>query len=470
MNINWLIGNGVDGETGSYLVPPLARDEALALLRREISSPEHIADLRWRAELGDRDVLGPIVGVDPTRLAEAGWGVVFPEGGDPEVERALQPLLEFRRAEAGARFRSLVRRRRETKPVFLARHRQGPGAVDPRRIPYYLLLVGSPEEIPFEFQYHLDVQLAVGRLHFDGPDRYAYYRRYAEAVIQAESGSATPARRVTLFAPKHPGDPATKLTHDHLVRPLGRKLKQHLCASLRPWEIRTVLGKAACRESMLNLLGREDTERSSLSLIACHGLGFPPGPQQRSGQGGLLCQGWKGPGRGLSREHWVGACDISPQAALGGSMFFLFSCYGAGTPAVNDFIHRGPDEPHSLAPAPFVASLPQRLLGHPAGGALAVVGHVDRAWGYSFTWPLAGEQLQAFEGAFQQLLQGAPLGWAMELFSQRYADLAVDVLMEDHTSPESDLLDPLALRTALLDARNFVVLGDPAVRLPAAQN
>jgi hypothetical protein len=37
-------------------------------------------------------------------------------------------------------------------------------------VPFYLLLVASPEEIPFEFQYLLDIYGDVGQLRFDDPD------------------------------------------------------------------------------------------------------------------------------------------------------------------------------------------------------------------------------------------------------------------------------------------------------------
>jgi hypothetical protein len=67
------------------------------------------------------------------------------------------------------------------------------------------------------------------------------------------------------------------------------------------------------------------------------------------------------------------------------------------------------------------------VLGHPAGGALAVVGHVERTWGYSFLWKGVGPITQAFEQALGGLLAGQPVGLAMEPFARRAYDLADDL-------------------------------------------
>ena len=75
-------------------------------------------------------------------------------------------------------------------------------------------------------------------------------------------------------------------------------------------------------------------------------------------------------------------------------------------------------------PAPFVAQLPQRLLANPAGGALAFVGHVDRAFGYSFLWTGVEPQVTAMSSTVLALLSGRRLGSAMEWVTSRQASVA----------------------------------------------
>ncbi|MFM8222322.1 MAG: hypothetical protein ACKOJF_25730, partial [Planctomycetaceae bacterium] len=97
------------------------------------------------------------------------------------------------------------------------------------------------------------------------------------------------------------------------------------------------------------------------------------------------------------------------------------------------------------------------------------MGHVERAWGYSFQSPQVGPQLQAFEATLSQLMQGQPVGLATDYFNIRYATLAARLAkhLEDQKFGQVIPAAQLAgLWTAHNDARSYVVLGDPAVRLP----
>jgi hypothetical protein len=114
-----------------------------------------------------------------------------------------------------------------------------------------------------------------------------------------------------------------------------------------------------------------------------------------------------------------------------------------------------------------VSALARRLL---AARALAVIGHVDQAPGYSIRPP--GVQLLPFRNLLGRLLAGEPAGHATLDFSRRYATALVDLMNQ---------LDPARLGTAAPDdlevamdwvarndAQNYILLGDPAVRLRVA--
>jgi hypothetical protein len=466
--------NGIDGSTGHYLLPPLSPREVATLASGDLLDPEQIEELRRGWNGAKEPHFAPVAGVDVQDLSQAGWGVIFaPDVSEAEKE-CLLPLLLLREQQAGCRYKEFSEekayRRGDTKYSFLGRSGAGPGPVNPKNVPYYLLIVGDPTSIPFSFQYQLDVQHAVGRLHFDSPEQYA---AYAHSVVEVEKGAAQRPRQVSLFGVRNRADRATQLSADHLVRPL----KDSLQRAEPNWKIRCFLADESKKADLAKLLGGKETP--ALLVTASHGMGFPAGdPRQLAHQGALLCQDWPGPlkHKGLIPEDFYFAGkDVPDDAKLQGLIAFFFACYGGGTPQSDDFAHITHGPQSDIAPFPFVAALPKRLLGHPKGGALAVIAHVERAWTYSFLWQRAGEQLGVFESAIVELLNGRRVGSAMEYFGSRYAELSSDLTEElkdrkaRRSRPESETVaedEVLAgMWTANNDARSYVVLGDPAVQV-----
>ena len=474
MSTEFLVFNGVNASSGDYLMPPMTPQEVSALAQGEEFDPRHLDELKWRYRQATESHLGVKAGVDPRNLAETGWGVIFAHGADLAIREALGELLDHRREQATKSHEHYYKeytgagayRPGESKDQFLARHGAAPGPVDPDNVPYYLLIVGDPAAIPYDFQHQLDVAYAVGRIHFESLDEYA---QYARSVVDSETGQLALPRRAVFFGVENADDRATSLSAQRLVAPLAEKL----AGKQQRWAVDTVLGDGATKARLGRLLGGEETP--ALLFTASHGVCFDLGdPRQLHDQGALLCQDWPGPrsrGMPLSKDYYLAADDVADTARLLGLLAFHFACYGAGTPERDDFAHRLPGvrERGVIAPHAFVAGLPKRLLGHPKGGALAVVGHVERAWGTSFMWEGAGAQLAVFESTLEQLMDGYPVGAAIEFFNERYAELSTSLSAQLYDIRFGKMPDDLQLSTmwtANNDARGYAVLGDPAVRLP----
>ena len=462
--------NGIDFATGKYAVPPFTIEELAKNVRASPGGVD-IGELRSPAARA----FAPPFGKDLNKLEDVGWGIVFPEETPPEVRSALAPLLEYRRKQTDNLFKVLDYKKGEQVRDWYRRHQIVPGDLEPELVPYYLLLIGPPTGIPFDFQYLLGVDYAVGRLAFD---KAADYEQYARSLLAYETTAAVSnSREIVYWGTRHPGDAATNMSASLLIEPLANGVDGAAGSIKKPihkevgYERQLYTADDATKERLLNTL--RTGKPPALLFTASHGMAINAGrPNQLSDQGSLVCQDWPGYGA-LRAEHYFAAADIPDAANVSGLVAFFFACFGAGTPDSDQFLinlsRAGTMPP--LAPQPFVAALPRRLLSHPKGSALAVIGHVDRAWGFSIQAPkMTGAQIGIFRNSLGELLSGSPVGHTLaRRFGERFAELSAILLSS--LSPTAPALARLSDRDLVSywlernDAQNYVMLGDPAAHI-----
>ncbi len=490
-NNELLYFNGVNGATGGYLFPSQTVAEVSEIAQQSISekldghtknnpsSDSHLTGLRQRYIAKTEGDLGLAYGFDhPKDLSKTGWGIIFHIKTDPQIREALSELIEYRRSQAREYFKEFSGDDSYfggTANDFLSIYEASTtNLVDPRKVPYYLLIVGDFQTIPFEFQYQLDVQYAVGRIYFDKPEDYA---QYARSVVEAETTKLSLPCRANFFGVRNPNDRSTQDSADKLVQPLSEYFTSDstFLEENSHWNIQTHLAEQATKTQLAQLLGGEETP--ALLLTASHGVGFPNGdPRQLPHQGALVCQDWPGPKHSpapLPEDFYFSADDISDSDRLFGLISFHFACYGAGTPKEDQFGHRPDTGWREIAPYSFMANLPQRLLSHPQGGALAFISHMDRAWGQSYYWQGKGLQLESFQTTLHQLMEGYPVGAALESFNSRYAALSSELtsdLWEVKQGKTANDFNLSYMWTANNDARGYMIIGDPAVRVMAGKD
>jgi hypothetical protein len=454
-------------------------------------TPELIAGVTDRLALGDAPVakrnkdprvseFSAIEEVDTGKLDEAGWAILFSsqENHDPIID-ALRPLLDKRRKEAGHLYKEFLGpdgyRPSDTADTWLARRGLELGLVNPNRgVPYYILIVGSPERIPMDFQYHLDLWWAPGRLDFsnaDGSPDLEAYKQYAENVVAYEvADRPLQTREAVIFAPQNEGDMATPLFRQGVANPLiqgadglppvGTKQGFHL---------HPLLGEAATKANLTATLRRPvGSAPPAILFSGSHGMAFRADDVRLPNyQGALVCQDWPGPGSGrLTQDHYFAFDDIPDDANIQGLIYFMFACYGGGVEKLDTFRTGPGGTALQIAPCSMTARLPQALLGRKKG-ALAIIAHIDRAWAYSFQGVTGGRAIEGFRDVLVCLMEGQRVGEALDKFNHKWAALSTQLadILRDFKEGTVDASKLANCWIARDDARNYTIFGDPSVQL-----
>jgi len=430
---------------------------------------------------------------DPNDLVSQRWGVVAPEGkkGDRLLE-VMAPLIRMREEEQGAKVmtyrvppdmdaRAAVSWKDE---VYWAED------IEEDDRPLYLMMLGDIEDVSLELQHSLAHSALVGRAHFakgtGDPDLDAY-AAYAEKVVRFARKGTPEERADMLFHVARDGTNATIAGEARLLAPcLEAAAKNRDAGRLPVAEVREIEAEGADA-----FVAGGSGARPSVLLSVSHGVGAPrrgwtSEDEQRRKQGALV----------LGHHDLLDGERLGSSPFLPGGLWFMLACFGAGTPATSAYhawltllakegAYSGKaSSVLASLPAPgkrpFVAALPQAALSNPFG-PLAVIGHADLAWTYGFSHAqnLGESRKSRFFSALEVLARGSRAGVGVEALMRFYRETN-DALMASYQS-EADArtqgrADPSNhkerghLWMLRNDLRGYVLLGDPAVRLPLAKN
>lgn len=415
---------------------------------------------------------------DPNDLVKQRYAVLAPEG--PRGDRLLslvRPLLEQRRAEQGG---SPIYQARLPGNINTEQARQFRADMMRENAPRYWLVLGDFPEISLETTCALSTHYFVGRLGFSKDDDY---RAYAEKVLRWEESPSRELQGQTVLCSVRDGTAATGLAQRALMRPL-----EDVCVSERAlgrFGTSNIFHRHPTSLSDLNSLFQ--TSHPSVVFSASHGAGPP-----RCGYGSVAEQKRLSGALCIGRDILTGD-DIADRLFLPGGIWFYFACYGAGTPAQSAFAHwvrelvsQGAMSSDAaefatigLSNEAFLGALPKAALANP-NGPLAVLGHVDLAWSLSFADAgTRGERhTMRFSSAMRALVEGRRAGIAHGELTRFFLDTShhLTEMYDSEKRGETSLHDrDQEIRKAQLwlrrhDVGHYVLLGDPAVRLPLAGN
>ena len=420
-------------------------------------------------------------GEDQNPLDRQGWGIIAPVG--PEGDRLLAlvdglirhraaqtELLKIYRVPPVMSDRDLRAFRDDT---YLAKGSD--------EAPLYLLILGDLHQVPIELQATLANHALLGRIAFSSDEGYA---AYAQKVVAAEQSKPAAAPRA-LYLNVRDGTAATTIGYRALMTPTLQHARAiHERGKLPASAIVEIESPDDIGAALFAEAGKPDP---AVLFSISHGLGRPRRgwkslEEQRAMQGAMSF----GMGRSLT------ASDVATSTFLPNGVWFFLACYGAATPSKSAYyawlkqlkeaggFDANVDSVLAGLPKdgepPFIAALPKAALANPKG-PLAIMGHADLAWTYSFqdVGKDAKSRATRFQNISTRLVDGNRVGIAAATLLKTFFDASVDVSSAadaDAAGSASTDAEARADRANLWMLRNdvagYMLLGDPAAQLPIA--
>ncbi|HRI67005.1 MAG TPA: hypothetical protein PK156_22325 [Polyangium sp.] len=425
---------------------------------------------------------------NPNDLAEQRWGLVIADNDEGRrLAEVIAPLVALRREQQNGKPIKLL-----TAPVGMTAEQTGKWWAnvynaersDNKKVdrPRYLLILGDPTQITWEAQERMAAGAYVGRLSFP---KEADYEAYVAKLLAYERAAKknTPKVRATFFTVRD-GTAATGAGDRGLMKPTVDAARVGLVEKDFPAADITHLGVDSPVSPEEFLRAVESRDPRMLFTIS-HGLGTS---KETAEQERLRIQGAMSFGSGKK----ITGDDIANRVFLPGGAWFFFACFSAGTPNRTAYRHwlramkdaglgvRASDIDAVMSALPeknaFVASLPQKALANP-DGPLAVIGHVDLAWTFSFQDASKKWRSSRFHGVFRGLVDQSRIGPSFAdlqfVLNDTNSDLTDMIDTEVRAKEENEILADAAERPAIKaglwmlrqDLYAYVLLGDPAARI-----
>jgi hypothetical protein len=407
-----------------------------------------------------------------------GWGVVLrePPGLTPKQLATAADAPAPIQALVAARGGKVIRYREGSEfSAWTLRDYAGggdllnaasPEGMGPKQLPKYLLIYGTPKDVPWNVQLFLNPVRHVGRLDLEG-DALA---NYVSALMGEWKDSAVSYTRPVVWAVDHHSGDITTLMRDTVAKPLNDVLDD---GEIAP----TFVDGSTSSATGAALLDALAANKPAFVVTSSHGM---TGPLDDLGAMaadlGVL----------VDQDHQrVTPASIVERWDPDGAIWFAQACCSAGANSPTEYaglFEAGTALEQVLSGiakvGPTTSPLPRALLG--AKKPLrAFIGHVEPTFDWTLSFPPNRQALTSdlTKCLYQRLCIGQPVGLAMSDYYPSIATLLLTYVSERQkyealvgaaAKPSLDML--VYSRVTAHDRASTVILGDPtaAMQVPVA--